>query len=129
MKKAVAAIILLIYFTVSSGFTVNLHYCMNRFDSLEWGSRTSETCGKCGMESGKSNGCCHNELKVIKLQEDQTPAQLTTYHFETPAQLPPPFFTLPLLQTTPPSLPLEKAHAPPKLHGQDTYLRNCVFRL
>ena len=129
MKKAAAAIILLIYFTVSSGFTVNLHYCMNRFDSLEWGSRSSDTCGKCGMESKEKEGCCHNEVKVIKLQEDQVPAQLTTYHFEAIAQLPPPFFSAPVLQPAPPSLPAERAHAPPDLHQQDTYLRNCVFRL
>ncbi len=49
MKKGLSIILLLIYFTVSTSFTVNLHYCMDKIQSWELGTTNDEKCDLCGM--------------------------------------------------------------------------------
>ncbi|MBS1655360.1 MAG: hypothetical protein JSU05_10980, partial [Bacteroidetes bacterium] len=71
MKKLLVSIIAVVYFAISSGVVINMHYCMNRFDSAQLGAKTADYCSKCGMHTGKSKGCCHDEVKLIKLQQDQ----------------------------------------------------------
>ena len=128
MKKAASSILLIIYVAATSGIAINLHYCMNRFDSLQLGAAKTEICGKCGMHTEDANSCCHDEVKIIKLQDDQQSASLN-YQFVSPealAENPPLFVTEPVIVGG------EKFsvnnHSPP-LSKQDTYLRNCVFRI
>ena len=129
MKKFITVIIALAYFTVSTGFTVNLHYCMDKLYAAELGASTIDKCSKCGMEIETSNGCCKDDVKIIKLQQDQTPAQFVAVDFFlTPAQLPQSGF-LNIEDYRGVILPEQKAHAPPLLNYQYTYLTNCVFRL
>ncbi|HEX2533578.1 MAG TPA: hypothetical protein VHK69_07575 [Chitinophagaceae bacterium] len=129
MKKALAFIWLLTYFTVSTGFTVNLHYCMDRLDSFELGGKESDTCGKCGMHVEDSGGCCRDEVKVIKLELDESPAQAAAFYFvSAPAILTEPVLTERFLEPVIPSY-TEPIHGPPLLSGHDRYLRHCVFRL
>ena len=129
MKRALASILLLIYFSVSTGFVVNMHYCMNKFDSVEIGAADSEKCGKCGMHTEDSDGCCRDEVKVVKLQQDEQLAKLLM-----------PSLTLALVE-----MPLSQHLAlpfqnfiqaqlldhpdPPLRSGQPVYLSNCVFRI
>lgn len=128
MKKAASSILLIIYIAATSGIAINLHYCMNLFDSFQIGASKTEICGKCGMHTEDANGCCHDEVKIIKLQDDQQSASLN-YQFVSPEALienPVPFVTEPVIITG------EKFsvnnHSPP-LSKQDTYLQNCVFRI
>jgi hypothetical protein len=128
MKKAVSAILIVFYFAVSSGVAINLHYCMNRFDSLQLGAVKSEVCGKCGMHTDDANGCCHDEVKIIKLQDDQ---QVSNIHFQFSsfialADIVQPDFTEQLFCGI--SYSSGNNHSPP-LNKQDTYLVNCVFRI
>jgi hypothetical protein len=128
MKKTVSVILILFYFAVSSGVAINLHYCMNRFDSLQLGAVKSEVCGKCGMHTEESNGCCHDEVKIIKLQDDQ---QISHIHFqfssfEALADNHQPDFAEQLIFNA--AYSSVNNHSPP-LSKQDTYLVNCVFRI
>lgn len=128
MKKGIAAILLTLYFVFSSGVVINLHYCMNRLDSARLGVSSTEMCSKCGMPTTDLNGCCHNEVKIIKLQDDQ---QAATLHFK---------FLKPIAEAvSTPVLPDQfildtynkfssTTHSPP-WHQQDKYLINCVFRI
>ena len=68
MKKAVIAILALLYIVTASGIVVNLHYCMGKLASVEYGIDTHETCGKCGMKD--TPGCCETESKVVKVQDE-----------------------------------------------------------
>jgi len=81
MKKLFLLILAFVHITTSTGAVVNLHYCMGELD--EWGliTRESKKCGKCGMEevAGEDNGCCRNELKVIKNDTDQ---KVTTIFYQ-----------------------------------------------
>ncbi|TCJ17579.1 hypothetical protein EPD60_05135 [Flaviaesturariibacter flavus] len=131
MKKALAIFVLLAYFTVSTGFVVNLHYCMDRFHSWELGADARERCDTCGMKLAlKKNKCCHDEFKVVKVQQDVTAAKYSVYAFSVPAMAPS-FASLYLVpETVPLARPAAPAHGPPLLISrQDTYLRNGVFRI
>ncbi|HEY1022464.1 MAG TPA: hypothetical protein VGE06_09115 [Flavisolibacter sp.] len=128
MKKLLATISLLIYFVVSTGFVVSVHYCMDKLNGIEWGEADSDQCGKCGMTITDSDGCCKDEIKLMKLKVDQAIAKVVTNSFTTPAvTIVPVSFLLPLPIT---EYVTEEpvAHGPP-LSEQDTYLQNRVFRI
>jgi len=128
MKKLAASILLLIYFTVSTGFVVSVHYCMNKLDSVQLGDDSSEECGKCGMHVEDSGGCCKDDVKLVKMQVDQAFAKVLSADFSFHTELPVTIdhYSAPLQNSIQEEYPL--AHGPP-LSEQDTYLKNCVFRL
>lgn len=129
MKRALASILLLIYFCVSTGFVVSMHYCMNQLDAVKVGAADLEKCGKCGMQTEDKDGCCREEVKVLKLQQDQQVVKLL----------------MPSLTLAPVELPLSQHLAlpfqnfvqaqvldhpdPPLRSAQPVYLSNCVFRI
>ncbi len=39
--------------TIASGVVVNVHYCMGRLASVEYGYDDHDVCGKCGMSDTK----------------------------------------------------------------------------
>ena len=45
-----------------------MHYCMNKFAGYSFSTEKKSKCGKCGM---KTNGCCKDEKKQMKLSPDQ----------------------------------------------------------
>ena len=128
MKKGVATILLALYVVFSTGVVINLHYCMSQLDSSKLGAAKSEICSKCGMNTTDSNGCCHDELKVIKIQDDQkVPSGEIT--FSSP-QVSPDYnslFVFNILSDNEKEFTLSN-HSPP-LSKQYTYLQNCVFRI
>ncbi len=129
MKRILVAILLLVYFTVSTGFVINLHYCMDKMASVELGGKKSDKCGKCGMPKKDKEGCCRDEVKVVKLYQDQLTAYFIDFRFSALATLVTHSgFIVSVFK--PASLPTShKAHAPPLISEQDTYLVNGVFRI
>lgn len=127
MKKILAAILLTFYVTASSGVVINIHYCMNKIDSMKLGESSGDRCGKCGMESDVANGCCHDEIKIIKIQDEQ---KINQVDFELPSPekqiASEGQFVIRLLAIGKKSL--LNNHSPP-LSEQDNYLFNCVFRI
>src|SRR5438034_6651571 len=71
MKKLLITITALVYLTVSSGATVNLHYCMGKLMSWDLSSNSKSKCGSCGMEKSGHKGCCNDEQKTLKVDKDQ----------------------------------------------------------
>ena len=129
MKKLLASILLMIYFTVNTGFVVSMHYCMDKIDSVQIGAVENEKCNKCGMHTEDSDGCCRDEVKVLKLQQDPLVAKvLLPIVAQTPVELPlsmhliAPFYNFQLADDY-------DYFRPPLISEQDTYLSNCVFRL
>lgn len=128
MKKGIASILFIFYFAFSSGVVINLHYCMNKFDSSKLGGSKSEICGKCGMHTDDSNGCCHDIVKVIKIQDDQ---QVSSINIKFTAPETPAVFYASDIETSlgnNGSCLLFSNHSPP-INKQDIYLVNCVFRI
>jgi hypothetical protein len=130
MKKAILSILLVTYLAVSTGIVINFHYCMNRLASTELFAMESKECGKCGMNIHKSQGCCHDELKVVKIEDDQKISSALSFDLpslEVVAQVPSPFITTSFYNSNVRAIPDQ--HPPPLLSGQDTYIANCVFRI
>jgi hypothetical protein len=78
MKRLTAILLALIYISTTSGIVISSHYCMGEISEIALGSTSNATCGTCGMEN---NGCCHDDLQVIKLTENHNIAAI---HFELP---------------------------------------------
>ena len=82
------------------------------------------------MKIKDSDGCCKDEVKIIKMNADQKAA--ATIVFELPAldavALTPSAFIsasfINIFETR-----HYRNHSPPLLTKQDTYLDNCVFRI
>lgn len=130
MKKIIASITIICYLALTTGVIVNFHYCMDRLGSVQLFAAETKKCGKCGMQIGKSHGCCRDEVKIIKLELDQkTPSGIA---FDFPAVdffvfSPSQFFAASFFTLA--EAGHYKNHSPPLLSEQDTYLQNCVFRI
>lgn len=129
MKRIWVTILLLAYFTVSSGFVVNLHYCMGDLAGMEIGHPEKKDCGKCGMPLKKKAGCCDDEVKVLKVEQDQSAATFAVFHFGVAQDLPVPAFFPFEASEQAAFFQAAPAHAPPLIGEQDTYLYNRVFRI
>jgi len=128
MKKMLLFVTLLVYFLVSTGFVVSIHYCMDRMHSFQFGDSEQDNCEACGMPLKDNKGCCKNNVKVVKLRVDQIMGNAIQSTVQVPV-LYSSFTPLLLL------LPLTRqnrseaiANAPP-LNRQNSYLRHCVFRI
>ena len=132
MMRFFVFILSLCYLAATTGTNVHLHFCMGSLADLSIGSKTEEkTCGRCGMEKkDKPNGCCKDEHKWLKMQDDQKANdksfQFVRCHITEPA----PFITYdftPQISNVNELLP--NCHAPPLICGLAIYKRNCVFRI
>ena len=128
MKKLAASILLLIYFVVSTGFVVSVHYCMDEVKGIELGHATNDACNQCGMVIQDSDGCCKDEVKVFKMPVDQLITKLLIAGFAIPevSSFTSDYLLTPLVTSLQSEEPV--ANGPP-LCKQETYLQNCVFRI
>ena len=126
MKHVLATITLLVYFTVSTGFIVSMHYCMDQFQSVEIGNSHDEQCGLCGME--KDGGCCRDEVKVVKLATTHLLSKNTVPDFSIPSDqiLLTRFLFTPTINF--PEAAPKIAHGPPPLE-EDIFIQIRVFRI
>lgn len=128
MKKAIIAILALVYITIASGVVVNVHYCMGSIASIAYGYDDHDVCGKCGM-SAKKKGCCHTEYKLVKLQDEHRLAQVQVAFPEITAVIP---VQTSLFQLPPAGKDTHLArqyHSPPDTRLNTVYLHNRVFRI
>lgn len=130
MKKLIASISLVCYFAATCGVIVNAHYCMNKLASVHLFEKSANLCGKCGMATTELNGCCHDEVKVIKLEQDQNNTPIVSYDI-APLKL---NFSDPSGFTVASYYKVGQQrhfcnHSPPLLSVQDIYLQNNVFRI
>ncbi|MBK8310715.1 MAG: hypothetical protein KA968_05290 [Chitinophagaceae bacterium] len=130
MKKIFTSIVLLCYLVVTCGIVVNYHYCMNKLASTQLFVSNEKDCGKCGMHTEESDGCCRDEIKVVKLVQDQNKIPVISYEFSSIDQLAikPSEFIAALFQNTDINRHFFN-HSPPLLSAQDTYLQINVFRI
>lgn len=129
MKKAIIAILAILYVTIASGVVVNVHYCMGRIASVAYGYDDHDVCGKCGMSAAKK-GCCHTEYKLVKLQDEHRLAQAQVTFLELPAETPvhPSLVDFSAVSPAGDAVFLQY-HSPPDPRLNTVYLSNCVFRI
>lgn len=130
MKKAAAIISLVIYFAATTGIVINSHYCMKRLVSVHLYEEKAKVCGQCGMGMHDNSGCCHDEVKVIKLVQDQVHAPAVTFELPAAAAIVPAFSSLMFASLfNADEQAFSANHSPPLLSGQDIHTRICVFRI
>lgn len=123
---------MLLYMTVSSGFTVHLHYCMGELVESNLTHSDEPTCGGCGMEKEaiSSDGCCKDEHKQVKVDQDKKLAEIAAKAVQTASEQ-----TVPFAFISPENLLFETVHqlpfsnAPPRNSGVPYYLFQRNFRI
>jgi hypothetical protein len=130
MKKLLITITAFVYLTVSSGATVNLHYCMGKLMSWDLSSKSDGKCGSCGMQKAGHKGCCNDEQKTFKVDKDQKISEsafqllsissvaIAVTHIE-----------LPLIYSSTLVADNDTAHVPPLQSTVPIFLRNRNFRI
>jgi hypothetical protein len=103
---------------------------MNRLASIHLFETSVDVCGRCGMDTHESNGCCRDEVKVVKLEQDQNETTIASYNIpslEVVVSIPSDFIV-----TSSYNIDEQRHfhnHSPPLLSAQDTYLQISVFRI
>jgi hypothetical protein len=80
MKKCLLFFISILYLGISSGFAMDIHYCMGKKVSVELWHHQTKKCGKCGMIE-KKDGCCKNQSKFYKIQDAHKKGNEITVNF------------------------------------------------
>jgi hypothetical protein len=70
MKKWFVSILAILYFTVSSGMVVNIHYCMGKLSKVQLDIAAKDLCACKKSSSKKKMACCDTKYEVIKIQDD-----------------------------------------------------------
>ncbi|MDX3916875.1 hypothetical protein H8S90_01475 [Olivibacter sp. SDN3] len=133
MKKILLIILTFFYLGTSTGFTMHLHYCMEKLvDTSLWHGQ-DDACEVCGMtkKSKKKNDCCKDEHKQVKLDKVHKSSENTFLEFQKIS------FLLPKIPNDIsdyliiPSVTEENpvSNSPPAAIKTPLYLKNQVFRI
>lgn len=129
MRRSLVAILTLLYFAVSSGIVMNVHYCMGKRQSVSLNVLAAGSCA-CGKKMTNKKGCCKTESQLVKLNDVQK-ASYANFAVQAPVTeaAVSAFYTswVPVPDYELLALPVE--HSPPLLSKQHTYLLNSVFRI
>jgi hypothetical protein len=127
MKRFLVAILAVLYFTISTGMVMNIHYCMGKVRSVNVNLMAKNMCG-CG-KTKETKSCCKTEHKVLKV-EDNHKASYAFYDFSEPiADLPVNKYVVNTPLSSVNNVLAYNTHSPPLLSQQPIYLLNCVFRI
>ncbi len=132
MKKLFLLIVSFVYFGISTGVTLQVHYCMGKLVNVGLVNKSDSHCDLCGMAKKNGHkGCCHDEQKTVKITQDQNRSTEPVYQVvHAPVAM---------VETNYPDAAMtarfsseEKIlyfHEPPQVSGLAVYIRNCVFRI
>jgi len=100
---------------------------MGKVDLVQLGAVKEKTCSKCGMHTDDSGGCCRDEIKVVKLQQDLKSVALPSFEMQPMVKEPPLFAVLPFLNFNQRNVSADlHPPAPDKSH---IYIIHRVFRI
>ena len=103
---------------------------MDELASAKLFEKKAKKCGSCGMHTETSNGCCRDEVQLIRVEDDQKVTE--SFSYSLPALEPISQEISEFIITSFYNGPVTRhyqANAPPLISGQDTYLLNSVFRI
>lgn len=127
MKKFFAILFAALYITLTSGFAVNVHYCMGKLASVELQSAPADYCGKC-KKPVKNMDCCKDEFKFCKVTESHhgAPAVMQDFTSVADMQLPVRVLPQPVMISLHPVLQAVP-HGPPDEQVVPLFLQHCIF--
>lgn len=132
MKKVLITILAFVYLTVSSGATINMHYCMGKL--MNWDltnqQNTQSKCGICGMKQSDHQGCCKDEHKVLQIDKDQKKSESAFQSFNINSEaIAVTYAELSSIAISSRLIGNPVAHAPPRLGMVPIFILNCNFRI
>jgi hypothetical protein len=131
VKKAIVAILAIIYLGTASGIPVYAHYCMGELVSKGLGRDSQKKCPKCSMDKTKSDAksCCKDESTMLKLEKDQKASEVFVNLLLPGAiDIPVAYYSIAPLNIFTLSEEYPVGHAPPGIH-KVIFLLNCTFRV
>jgi len=128
MKKTGIILLSVFYFLVTSGFTMNLHYCAGKLKGVSLLQSDKDNC--CGNKK-KSKGCCNEKSLVYKIKDNHQSAAKTILPNTPVKQFVCAYISLDFIIERP-SIDLytvPDCNAPPFLDPEPVYLLNRNFRI
>ena len=126
IKRILISATVAVYFVFTCGVTLNVHFCMGHFSSVELYKQPAKSCSTCGMRV-KNPKCCHDEVKLIKLQNAHQHSSFVYNHEIVLSSLVTTFNYVAFTVTNEKASINKITHSPPLISQQDTYLQNGVF--
>jgi hypothetical protein len=130
MKKVLVTILAFTYLVVSSGATINLHYCMGKLVNWDFSHQQQSKCDVCGMQKADHKGCCNDKHKVFQIDKDQKTVEFSWQFL--------PLYTdavihhygdLSAFHATSIAIENPVSHGPPLLSTIPIFLLHCDFRI
>lgn len=126
MKKLLTICFAVLYTLITSGFTVNMHYCMGELASVNLHDTHNDSCPKCGMDV--KGDCCKDEAKFVKLDNSHQAAKAFVDFSGNTISLAPvvmqPVWLTPVTETI---ILSPRTHGPPITPSVPLYMSNCIF--
>ncbi|TWW01398.1 HYC_CC_PP family protein [Chitinophaga pinensis] len=127
MKRIITILLVFLYITLTSGFTVNAHYCMGKLASLDLISHADDLCNKCS-KPGKKGKCCKEEAKFCKADVSShqiAKAQQSSEPAVKDLSLPVIIVPVPAISNTQPIA--YYSHGPPDCKAIPLYIQYCTY--
>lgn len=131
MKKSVILFIAILYLATASGMVMNIHYCMGKISSVNFGhdkDHDDGNCGKCGMDKTE-NHCCKDETQYVKLTDSHQASVTDVYLSAVSAVLPVSVVDMITTEQGLTKLPSNYYFSPPPKNLNKVYLALNVFRI
>lgn len=126
MKQFLIFILSIIYFTVSTGFVVNVHYCMGKISTVKFEEPKQKCCCK-----KKNKPCCKTEQQLVKLSSNSklTDAWVAANTSFSEAITIPYFYCINDDNSTIVDIDLTYKYAPPIKEKRYALLHYCTLRI
>ncbi|MES3016138.1 MAG: hypothetical protein V4721_00095 [Bacteroidota bacterium] len=130
MKKFILLVLVMFYLGVSSGLTVNIHYCMGELIGWSMNDENDSGCTNCGMAKAESGKCCKDQQHKLEVKESLK-ASAIVFHFnmsdiEVPLAA---FLGLDEVSSRTFNTYNYFSHASRRTPDSPVFLRNCSFRI
>ena len=115
---------------VSSGATINVHYCMGKLKNWDLLNKQDAKCSTCGMDKTGHKGCCNDQQKTLQIEKDQKIAEASFQFLNITSNTAPVAYSdLPFIYGSSLVLANPVALAPPRLGKIPIFILNCDFRI
>jgi hypothetical protein len=127
MKRFITILLAFLYITLTSGFTVNAHYCMGKLASVNFKSQADDVCNMCS-KSGKKGKCCKDEYKYCKVDVSSHQVAKVQQSSEPSVKV----LSLPVIIVPVPALIVTHLttfnnHGPPDYDHTPLYIQYCTY--
>jgi hypothetical protein len=124
MRKLLSIILAVLYISFTSGVVLSTHYCMGQVAAVALGSSGEDTCGNCGMEN---EGCCHDDVQVMKLTTDHSASAMTSLPVPVVLEMETTWNLLPVRPILPAKIGTVQIHGPPT--AVHLNILHCIYRI